>query len=97
MSDDEEPVVELAIEDWLDLHGFQPRDIPDVVESYLEAAREKGFEEVRLVHGRGKGIQRKRTQARLAQLDYVLGFSDAPHWRGGWGATIVRLRRLDQD
>lgn len=92
-ADDE--IAVLPIEDSIDLHGFQPREIPDVVESYLEAAREKGFREVRLVHGRGKGVQRARVQQLLARLDYVDDFRDAPATRGGWGATVVWLRRSD--
>ncbi len=89
--DDEDPVAVLEIEDSIDLHGFQPRDIPDVVVDYLEAARDKGFREVRLIHGRGKGVQRARIQALLASHPHVVGFADAPAARGGWGATIVHL------
>jgi dsDNA-specific endonuclease/ATPase MutS2 len=86
-----EPVAVLEIEDSIDLHGFQPRDVLSVVEDYLEAAIEKGYAEVRLIHGRGKGVQRARIQALLAQHDRVAHFRDAPAARGGWGATIVTL------
>lgn len=82
----------VPIEDWIDLHGFQPREIPSVVESYLEAAAEKGFREVRLVHGRGKGVQRQRVRALLADHPLVEHFRDAPGHRGGWGAQLVVLR-----
>lgn len=82
----------LPIEDSIDLHGFQPRDIPDVVESYLEAAAEKGFSQVRLIHGRGIGFQRMRVRELLARHPLVERFSDAPATRGGWGATVVWLR-----
>jgi uncharacterized protein len=82
----------LPIEDSIDLHGFQPRDILSVVESYLEAAAEKGFVEVRLIHGRGKGVQRARVQSLLARHHLVESFRDAPATRGGWGATVVTLR-----
>jgi DNA-nicking Smr family endonuclease len=96
MSDDNEPesdpVVALPIEDSIDLHGFQPRDIPNVVVDYLEEAAQRGFREVRLIHGRGKGVQRARVQQVLAQHPLVESFSDAPASRGGWGATIVWLR-----
>ncbi len=96
MSDDTEPesdsVVALPIEDSIDLHGFQPRDIPNVVVDYLEEAAQRGFREVRLIHGRGKGVQRARVQQLLAQHPLVESFSDAPASRGGWGATIVWLR-----
>ncbi len=88
--DEDVPVVE--IEDSLDLHGFLPRDILDVVEEYLRAAQERGFREVRLIHGRGKGVQRANIQAKLARLPNVEHFSDAPATRGGWGATIVHLK-----
>jgi DNA-nicking Smr family endonuclease len=89
MADDPVPV---PIEDSIDLHGFRPRDVPDVVEDYLEAAHEKGFREVRLIHGRGQGVQRARVQALLSRHPLVERFTDAPHWRGGWGATVVVLR-----
>jgi dsDNA-specific endonuclease/ATPase MutS2 len=87
----EAAVAVLEIEDHIDLHGFRPRDIPDVVESYLTAARAKGFVEVRLIHGRGTGVQRARVQSRLRRLPFVVDFSDAPTYLGGWGATVVRL------
>jgi DNA-nicking Smr family endonuclease len=86
-------VVVLEIEDSIDLHTFAPRDIPSVVESYLEAAADKGFREVRLIHGRGKGVQRARVQSVLARHPLVEEFADAPGTRGGWGATIAWLRR----
>ncbi len=89
--DDAEEVV-LPIEDAIDLHSFPPRDVPDVVASYLEAAREKGFHEVRLIHGRGIGVQRQRVRSLLEGHPDVESFADAPSTRGGWGATVVRLR-----
>jgi DNA-nicking Smr family endonuclease len=85
-------VVVLEIEDCIDLHTFHPRDVPSVVEAYLEAALEKGFVEVRLIHGRGKGVQRARVRQILAGNPCVATFWDAPPTRGGWGATVVRLR-----
>ena len=85
-------VVVVEIEDSIDLHAFAPRDVLDVVEDYLEAAHDKAYREVRLIHGRGKGVQRARVQAWLKEHPHVESFTDAPHWRGGWGATIVRLR-----
>lgn len=81
----------IAIEDAIDLHGFQPREIPEVVESYLEAALAAGHREVRLIHGRGKGVQRQRVREVLAGHPRVRDFGDAPAHRGGWGATIARL------
>ena len=93
-SDDLEPIV-LPIEAFIDLHAFSPRDIPDVVESYLEAAQNEGFAEVRLIHGRGQGVQRDRVRSLLARHPSVLDFRDAPPERGGWGATLVQLARKD--
>lgn len=95
MSDAEEPEpVVVPIEDALDLHPFAPRDIPSVVESYLEAARETGFREVRLIHGRGTGFQRSRVRDVLSKSPLVESFRDAPPGRGGWGATLAVLRPL---
>lgn len=88
---DPEEVV-LPVEDFIDLHFFRPRDIPDVVASYLETAVEAGFAEVRLIHGRGIGVQRERVRSVLSKHPAVLSYGDAPGERGGWGATVVRLR-----
>ncbi len=83
--------VEIPIEDSIDLHWFRPSEIRDVVEGYLEAARERGFREVRIVHGRGRGVQRDRVQRLLARSPLVERFCDAPGDRGGWGATLAWL------
>lgn len=88
----EDDVPSIPIEDSIDLHGFQPRDIPSVVEEYLLAAHERGFREVRLIHGRGIGFQRHRVRQVLAAHALVERFADAPPQRGGWGATVVWLR-----
>ena len=85
--------VEVEITDSIDLHTFRPRDIPKVVEGYLEAAREKGLREVRLIHGKGTGYQRDRVRQILAGTDFVEEFFDAPPGRGFWGATVARLRQ----
>lgn len=90
--DDDDPVLVLEIEDSIDLHGFLPRDVPSVVVSYLEAAHEKGFREVRLIHGRGTGFQRHRVRQVIAEHPLVDRFGDAPATRGGWGATLVWLK-----
>jgi dsDNA-specific endonuclease/ATPase MutS2 len=90
--DGDEPIAVLAIEDSIDLHGFRPADIRSVVVDYLEEAAQRGFEEVRLIHGRGKGVQRASIHALLAGHPLVEGYRDAPATRGGWGATLVRLR-----
>jgi DNA-nicking Smr family endonuclease len=91
MPEEPEPVV-LPIEDWLDLHAFAPRDVPSVVEEYLREAAARGLGEVRLIHGRGKGVQRAVVQALLAGHPLVSRFFDAPAGRGGWGATVVMLK-----
>jgi DNA-nicking Smr family endonuclease len=79
----------------LDLHAFAPRDIPSVVEEYLRACREQGTLLVRVVHGRGRGVQRAEVHRVLRRLtEDVEDFADAPPASGGWGATLVRLRPL---
>ena len=82
----------MPIEDSLDLHSFLPRDVRSVVDEYLRAAHARGLREVRLIHGRGIGVQRASVQALLRDHALVAGFADAPEERGGRGATIVRLR-----
>jgi hypothetical protein len=89
---DADGVAVLPIEDSIDLHAFAPRDVVDVVASYLEAAHAKGYLEVRLIHGRGTGFQRARVQELLRTHPLVLRFADAPAGRGGWGATLAWLK-----
>ena len=84
--------VRLPIEDSIDLHSFLPRDVPSVVQEYLREAHARGFREVRLIHGRGIGVQRAIVQSLLHDHPLVAGFADAPDDRGGRGATLVRLR-----
>ena len=91
MSENDDPVI-LPIEDSIDLHTFAPREIPDVVESYLEAAHEEGLEEVRIIYGRGQGVQKERVRHVLGKSDLVERFEEATPDRGGWGATVVRLK-----
>jgi DNA-nicking Smr family endonuclease len=81
----------LPIEDHIDLHAFAPRDIPSAVEAYIEAAASAGFREVRVIHGRGRGVQRGIVQATLDRHPDVEEFRDetASHL----GATLVRLRK----
>jgi DNA-nicking Smr family endonuclease len=89
--EDERDAVEVEVGDELDLHAFAPADVPSLVEEYLAACRERGILEVRLVHGRGKGVQRAIVRALLLRLPGVLELREAPPERGGWGATIVKL------
>lgn len=84
------PVV-LAVTDELDLHSFRPKDVKSAVEEYLREAQARGFRVVRLVHGRGTGVQRANVRNQLAQHPLVESFEDAPPHLGGWGATIARL------
>jgi DNA-nicking Smr family endonuclease len=88
--EDGEPVV-LPVTGELDLHAFAPRDIPSVVEEYVRACREKGILHVRLVHGRGQGVQRAEVRRTLRSLPGVASVEDAPPLSGGWGATVVEL------
>ena len=88
MSTERNPI-ELPIEDVLDLHAFAPRDIVPAVEGYLEAAFERGFVSVRIIHGRGIGFQRERVRSLLERSPLVAAFGDAPPEAGGWGATLV--------
>jgi len=85
-----EPVV-IEITDVFDLHTIPPRDVKRVVEEYLREARTKRFAVVRIIHGRGIGVQREIVRSILARTDFVLDWSDAPPQAGGLGATIVRL------
>ena len=87
---DDEPV-RIPIEEVIDLHGFAPRDVVSVVEEYLRAAREAGFTQVRLIHGRGRGVQRADIQRLLRDHPLVDEYWDAPE--SHLGATLVRLRR----
>ena len=84
--------VEIEITDVFDLHTIPPRDVKRVVEEYLEVAREKGFPVVRIIHGKGIGVQRELVRSILARTDYVLDWTDAPPDAGGLGATIVRFK-----
>ena len=80
---------EVPIDDRLDLHTFAPRDIKSVVEEYVHAAHAAGLREVRLIHGRGKGIQRGIVQQALERHPLVVAFWDAPE--SHLGATVARL------
>jgi DNA-nicking Smr family endonuclease len=85
--------VEIPLQDSIDLHPFQPKDIPSVVEEYLEQCKQAGFHEVRLIHGKGRGVQRDVVQALLQRHPAVDSFHDGPLEAGSWGATIVILKK----
>jgi dsDNA-specific endonuclease/ATPase MutS2 len=79
---------EVPIEDSIDLHAFQPREIPIVVEEYLHQAVQRGFREVRIIHGRGIGVQREIVHSILKKHPSVLSFRDIP----GRGSTLALLK-----
>jgi dsDNA-specific endonuclease/ATPase MutS2 len=91
MSLDDEPV-RIPITDVFDLHTVQAKEIASVVEAYLEEADRLGLKALRIIHGRGIGVQREIVRAVLARTPAVLSYHDAPPEAGGWGATIVSLR-----
>ena len=87
----EEPV-KVPIEPRIDLHTFAPRDIPDLLESYLDECHKAGLREVRIIHGKGIGVQRKIVHAFLQKSPLIKTFSQAPPETGGWGATVAVLK-----
>lgn len=93
MNDDWQPEeIEVEITDVIDLHTFLPREVADVVRDYLDAAYEKGLRRLRIVHGRGKGVQRRTVRTLLERDPRVVDFGDAPLEAGGWGATWVEMK-----
>lgn len=92
MEREEPKPVRIPIEDRIDLHAFAPAEVGPLVEDYLEEAARAGFRQVRIIHGRGAGIQRRIVRSALSRHPLVEGFADAPPEAGGWGATVVRLR-----
>ena len=89
----EDEPVRIPITDVFDLHTVPPRDVKEVVEAYLEEARALGFRHIRIIHGRGIGVQREMVRKVLERTPFVLDFRDAPAEAGGWGATIATLDR----
>ena|ERR1051325_6582415 len=85
--------VTVPITDVFDLHSFQRRDVKVVIEEYLQQAHESGFSCVRIIHGKGIGVQREMVRKILQRTPFVIDFTDAPTEAGGWGATIVSLTR----
>jgi dsDNA-specific endonuclease/ATPase MutS2 len=83
--------VRLEINDVFDLHTIAPRDVKRVTEEYLREAYEAGYVSVRIIHGKGAGVQREMVRSILARTPFVKGWTDAPPEAGGWGATIVLL------
>jgi dsDNA-specific endonuclease/ATPase MutS2 len=91
MSAEDEPI-RIPITDVFDLHSVHPKEVEGAVEAYLEEARRLGLRHLRIIHGRGIGVQRRIVRAVLARTPFVVSFSDAPPEAGGWGATVVNLR-----
>ncbi len=95
MTDSENPFgaepVDIEITDSLDLHSFSPKDIRSVVEAYLPEAHAKGFKLVRIIHGKGVGVQREIVRKVLEETVFVKKFKTAPEFSGSWGATIVEF------
>ncbi len=90
--------VRIPIEDWIDLHTFLPEEIPSLLEEYLLECQKKGLREVRIIHGKGKGIQRRIVASFLEKSPLVESFRTAPPEAGSWGATIVTLKeKSDSD
>jgi dsDNA-specific endonuclease/ATPase MutS2 len=90
-----DPVV-IEFSDVIDLHSIPPRQVRAVIEDYLEEAHGRGIEWVRIIHGKGIGVQREIIRSILARTPYVINFKDAPPEAGGRGATIVTLKNSRQ-
>ena len=91
MEPEQEPI-RIPITDVFDLHTVHPKEVADVVEAYLEEANRLGLKALRIVHGRGIGVQRQIVRAVLSRTPFVISFGDAPPELGGWGATVIRLQ-----
>lgn len=85
--------IEIPVTDELDLHTFRPQEVNPLLSDYFEACLEKGIFSVRIIHGKGKGILKKRVQSILGSHPLVKNYSDAPPEAGGWGATRVWLKK----
>lgn len=90
---EEDPPVVIPIDGVLDLHTFSPKDLPQLLDDYIEACLDASIFDLRIIHGKGKGILRDRLKGLLRKHPLVESFEQAPLEAGGWGATLVRLRR----
>jgi DNA-nicking Smr family endonuclease len=84
--------ITIPVDGVLDLHAFRPEETLDVVREYIHCCSEQGIGQIRIIHGKGKGVQRTAVRKLLGQLDAVASFRDAEETAGGWGATLVDLR-----
>ena len=91
MEPEDEPPFRIPISDVFDLHSVPPRDVKAVVEEYLLEAHRLGFRALRIIHGRGIGVQREIVRSVLSRTKFVSAYRDAPAEAGGWGATLVSL------
>ena len=89
-----EPVA-LEIADVFDLHAIAPRDVERAVHEYLSEAQRAGFRSVRIIHGKGQGVQRRLVHSILARTPFIREWTDAPPQSGGWGATVAHLTSVD--
>jgi DNA-nicking Smr family endonuclease len=89
-------IVRIPIEDWIDLHTFSPKEIPSLLEEYLSECQKKGYQEVRVIHGKGKGVQRSIVHNFLKNSSLVESFRQAPPEAGSWGATLVSLKKEER-
>jgi dsDNA-specific endonuclease/ATPase MutS2 len=87
--------IQLPLSDVIDLHTIPARDVKRVVEEYLKEANEAHFRAVRIIHGKGVGVQREMVRSILSRTSFVVDWTDAPPQAGGLGATIVRLSGND--
>ena len=87
--------VALEITDVFDLHTIAPRDVERAVHEYLAEAQRAGFRSVRIIHGKGRGVQRRLVHGILARTPFIREWTDAPPQSGGWGATVAHLTSVD--
>ncbi len=87
----EDEPVRIPVTEVFDLHSIRPRDVKAAVEAYLEEAQRLGLKALRIIHGRGIGVQREMVRSILARTCFVVHYEDAPAEAGGWGATLVWL------
>jgi len=85
--------IEIPIDGVLDLHTFHPKEVKPLLHDYIAACQEKGIYSLRIIHGKGTGVLKKRVQSILKSHPHVVSFTDAPGQAGGWGATLVALKR----
>jgi len=93
MKNEENEIFQVPIEDWIDLHTFSPKETPSLLEEYLLECQKKGFKEVRIIHGKGKGVQMNIVHSFLKKSPLVESFKLAPPEAGSWGATLVHLKK----